>query len=179
MSNPGQISNLADPNAEVFIPNGWGAPKPTRVLDLPSGGKVRIRELEIPDLLKLGVLDVVDTFTKKVLPKTPGKKAKAATEDKLAEKLMRNPDQLDSMLVVVDKICVEAIVYPEVSLKPEDPAEALDPNKFYAHLIPFEDRMEVFAKSSSSLEEYFQAGGEQADAVGAVEESASVQLPSE
>lgn len=163
---------------------GWGKPKESIVLELPSGnGKVRIKDLEIPDLVRLGVLDVLDTFTKKVLPKEPGKKKKTQDQS-VADRIMQNPDQLTGMLEVIDKVIAEAIIEPKVSLRvpiegAEGQYEPLDEDKIYAHLVPFEDKMEVFSRSTGSMEEYFRAGGEQTADVGAVEESEGVQRNTE
>lgn len=154
MSNPGEIMT---PEMIRDALDSWGYVKPDRKVTLPSGASVTLRQLEIPDLVSLGVLDKMDSFTPKVLG--TGKKKKnedpAISSEKMAD-----------LVKVLDSIAVAAIVNPKVSPDPED-------GKFvegvrYASKIPMEDKMFVFQNSFSGMEEFFRLGGGQAASLGNV-----------
>jgi len=162
-------------NEEVFVPTGWGQVKPRTVLDLPSGSKVLIRELEIQDLLSLGILDIVDQFSQEILPKASVKGK--SVEKKFLQDVAENSDQFEKMVDVMNKITASAVIKPSVTYAPlpeNGQREDLDPNKVYAHLVPLEDRLQIFEKAVAGMEDLFRSGEGQTEGVAAVADEQSV-----
>ncbi|AWY06125.1 tail assembly chaperone [Gordonia phage Suzy] len=152
------------------ISNGWGRVKPMMALDLPSESRVLIRELEIQDLLKMGILDLVDSFSQEILPKNTPKGDSA--EKKFLQDLAENSGQFEKMVDVMNQIAAAAIVKPAVTYvappQPGSQPEDLDPDKVYAHLIPLEDRLAIFEKAVAGMDDLFRTGEGQAEGVAAV-----------
>ena len=155
MSNPGVLQN------QVHLAEGWGQSRPEQRLELPSGSVILIRELEVEELIALGVMDKIDSFTNESL-KEPGKK-KRKTDEEDALSLLKNPKKLTSLMETVDVVVQKSIVRPEVHMKPppikndegEEVDAPLDPLKIYVHRIPMVDRMEVFQRAFKSMEAFF------------------------
>ncbi|UVK63825.1 tail assembly chaperone [Gordonia phage LilyPad] len=168
-------------NNDFTVPAGWGQVKPTIVLDLPSGSKVKVRELEIQDLLKLGVLDIVDSFSQEALPKQTPKGS--SVEKKFLEDVAANKDQFEKMIDVMNKITAQAVVVPPVVYVPPppegQPESELKEGVVYAHLVPLEDRLAIFEKAVAGMEDLFRSGEGQADDVASVADVQDVQLPAE
>lgn len=144
-------------------PKGWGQVKESFDLTLPSGAHVRVRELEVSDLIDLGVLDILDTFTQKVLPKNATEAKKKKADEEFANNLVRDKEKFTGMMDVVDAVCARAIVEPKVLIE-KDPDKVVE-GSFYAHLIPMDDRMEVFGAAVKSMDGLFPSGDGQAEAV--------------
>ncbi|AOE44832.1 tail assembly chaperone [Gordonia phage Terapin] len=158
---------MSNPNEELTLAAGWGQVKPHHVLDLPSGSKVLVKELEIQDLLKMGILDLVDSFSQEILPKNTPKGGSA--EKQFLQDLAENSGQFEKMVDVMNQIAASAVAKPPVTYvappKPGTPAEDLDPDKIYAHLIPLEDRIAIFEKAVVGMEDLFRPGEGQAEGV--------------
>ena len=176
MSNPGKITSPAQAEAfvQASVASGWGQVKPTIELDLPSGSKVLIQELDIPKMIELGVLDQLDSFTGKVLPKEPKKGKKAKKEE---EPEMPDGEQLGVIMTVMDKVVAAVLIEPKVEYI-EDIANA-DPSKIYSNLIPLPDKMEIFNKGFASMLEFLGASGGQAPDLGNLAAGKNIQPATE
>ncbi len=162
----------------VEIPSGWGQVRPSSPLNLPSGARVLYQRLEITELIGLGVLDMVDTFTQEVLPKDDA--SFQAAQKAMAGEIMGDKDRFESVMESIYKIAAKAIVKPEVIyIDPSERKEALPEGKVFAHLIPMEDCIFVFEHSVEGMKDLFRAGEEQADAVADVADGEGDALPSE
>jgi len=147
----------------AFVPAGWGAVKPKFDLDLPSGARVKVEHLEITELLQLGIIDSIDSFSKKLLPAVQDAASSGKSQEEIVgENVVKDIDQFGDVLKVVDKVVARAIVEPKVHVAPKSKKgknPELDPDKFYAHLIPLEDRMAVFEAVLPDMSDTFQPGG--------------------
>jgi hypothetical protein len=85
-------------------------------LDLPSGFTVQVKRPGVQGLTKAGVLESLDSLTSivqgEVIPKAEGK------PEVDIKKIMADPEQLNSMLEMMDKIVVFCVVEPKLSPKP-------------------------------------------------------------
>lgn len=182
MSNPLNTAE-AQKVEDTGLVSGWGQVKPRLRLELPSGSRVLLQELEIPDLLGLGILDIVDQFSQELLPKPDPKKGKESAEKEFLADLTKNKDQFNSMLDVVDKIVASAVIEPKVTYVPPvkegEPDPLLEEGKIYAHLIPIDDRMTIFEKAVAGMEDLFRSGEGQAEGVADVADGESVREDSE
>lgn len=122
-------------------------------LDLPSGYTVQVKRPGVNGLVKAGILESLDSLTSIVqgetIPKAEGK------PEVDVKKIMQDPEQLQAMLEMMDKIVCFVVVEPKLSLKPtvldaegknvEDPTdEQLDAMRSdeeqYVDLVDDEDK---------------------------------------
>lgn len=150
--------------APIAALDGWGMAKPNKTLPLPSGASVVVRKLSIPDLIELNILDKLDGFSGKVLDGGKGKGKKKAQADTISS---LDPEQLLSLMEVLDKITVAAVVSPKIEAQPEDEDDEEEGVR-YAHHIDLPDKMAIFEASFEGMSEFFRLGGEQAAGVGDV-----------
>lgn len=141
--------------------NGWGQLKENFELDLPSGAKVLMRELEVTELINLGVLDIIDKFTQLTLPND----ASESAQQQLAL-LAERSDDFKNVFQVVGKICRSSVVKPTIEDLPA--GEQPIPGHFYAHLIPFADQLAIFEEAVDGMSDLFQSGEGQAETVAAL-----------
>lgn len=138
---------------------GWGQLSEFFELDLPSGSTVLMRDLEVTELLDLGVLDIMDKFTQLALPDLEG-----VTPDKVSDldlkTLSDSSEDFKKIFNTIDRICARAVVKPNVSLLKE--GEDPDPEKVYANLIPLNDRIAIFEEAVDNMKDLFQSGEGQA-----------------
>lgn len=141
----------------------WGQIQPKKELELPSGAKVLVRELDILEIVRLGLVDKIDSFTARALPKSEtGGKDESEGAD-----LFRDPEKMAALTAAIDAVVVASVVKPKVHPQPADAADILE-GRIYVHLIPFADRMEIFNHSFKSLEAFGSFRGQQAAVVGAI-----------
>ena len=157
-------------------PSGWGVVKPRLDLRLPSGAFVQIEPLELTELLQLGIIDSIDSFSQKLLPAVQGQ-ASQLSEEELSKNVLKDASQLGGVLEVVNKVVSRAIVQPQVHVLAEDAVP--EQGKLYAHLIPLEDRMAVFEAVLPDMSDTFPAGGGPADGVANVADGEVVQHEAE
>jgi hypothetical protein len=143
-----------------------------------SGQEVKLRRLDMGDLLKLGIAEEMDFMTKALMTNEEKKTGGEA----IASAIMQggNFDRMESM---INKVVLAGLLAP----KPHQPPlkddgsvddEAKNENVFYVDTIPFSDRMELFSV-------IFESDGiatfrsEQTAGVGNVETVPSVSLPAD
>lgn len=108
----------AMPEAPVnpYAPTGWR--KKQRVefdLELPSGQLCRVMRLERDDLLRLNLMEHLDTFTPMLLDNSMSDEAR---QEMAAQTVKDDPAALSKMLKAVDKVVLSACVKPKIT---EDP----------------------------------------------------------
>ncbi len=104
---------------------GFGK-KVTHMLDLPSGYTVEVKRPGVQGLMKAGILESLDSLTSIVQGETiPKAEGKPKTD---IQKVMENPEQLKSMLGMLDKIVLFVTVSPKLSPKPIVHADPTDEN---------------------------------------------------
>lgn len=107
---------VSDRPVNPYAPTGWR--KKTRLefdVELPSGQKCRVIRLERDDLLKMNLLQELDTFTPMLLDDSM---SDAEREGKAATLVKENPEALKKMLSAIDKVVLAATVAPKIT---EDP----------------------------------------------------------
>lgn len=102
--------------ANPYAPTGWR--KRNRVefdLELPSGQVCRVLRLERDDMLRLNLIQYLDTFTPALLE---GSADDAEKQQMMQDELQKNPAGLQKMLQAIDKVVLAAVVKPQIT---EDP----------------------------------------------------------
>lgn len=152
----------------VNVKSGWGVATDP-IIELPSGSRVMVKELDIPEIIAIGVLDLVDRFSQEAVPEDD---TKPKSSKEIVRDVTKDPERLKVMTKVANKVAAAAVVKPTVYLLAD--GEEVEEGKIYAHLIPFDDRMEIFAKAVAPLGSFLAAGEEQADDVVPLEDGESV-----
>lgn len=85
-------------------------------LDLPSGYTVEVKRPGVNGLVKAGILESLDSLTSIVQGETiPKAEGKPQVDVK---KIMEDPEQLQAMLGMMDKIVLYVVVDPKLSPRP-------------------------------------------------------------
>lgn len=155
--------------AQASVTTGWGQIKPRRELKLSSGNIVIVQELDLAAVMMTGVMDSIDIFTQEMSAKEKkAAKAKGLSEEQaLTSNLVKDISKLDKVLKTVDSVVAQGLVEPKVHLLAE--GETTEEDRVYAHLIPLEDRMEIFEAVIPNLEDMFPDSEGSGDDVEAVE----------
>lgn len=107
---------MPDPVPELpgnpYAPTGWGKKHRTEFdVQLPSGQLCRVMRLERDDLLRLNLLEYLDTFTPLLLDQAM---SDAEREAKMADTVKENPGSLSKLFDAVDRIVMAATVKPKI-----------------------------------------------------------------
>lgn len=150
-----------------------------------SGQEVKIRRLDMGDLLKLGIGEEMDFMTKALM----SSEKKETGTDAVASAVM-GAGNFENMEGMINKVVLAGLITPRVHTPPMKEfvgpkgltlvvdEEAKKENVLYVDDVPFTDRMELFSVifDSDGLATF---RGEQADGVGDVETVPSVSLPAD
>lgn len=135
-----------DPNSK-YAPDAWASGGVGGMEDLrvPSGQLCLVRRPGLEGLMKAGVLHNVDSLSQIVnerhLKRVRGKKAR--TEEIDVHSLMNDPEGLDQVTNVIDKIVCHCVVKPEIHRTPNDITRR-QPGVIYADMVDLVDKMFIF-----------------------------------
>jgi len=151
----------------------------TWTIPLPSGQVVRVKKVGVMDLLTAGIVQNFDSLTSLVVeepiadakkqlagrkPKTPTKAeqeaAEKAEEARLMKVVLANPETIETMSAIADRVGVLACVEPQVALhyNPEDkdrtpiPADKRVPGKIYTDQIDFMDKVTIMSETVEDVD---------------------------
>lgn len=140
------------PDMDKYAPTSWGEESETGEpfdYKTASGQLCLIRKIGMEEILRLGLFDKVDFFSKSLTEDE--KKAKAAADKakqddgaSFAKTVMSNFDQLDE---TVNKVLVHGVIAPVLTPAPENGIHDPEWKKkgiVYVDKIRFEDRIELF-----------------------------------
>lgn len=141
--------------------------------------ELTLRRLDMDDILELGVSNELDFMTKALMegqkkPKDEKPDSEKSEEDKVKD-IISQATNMAEMKKMVNAICVEGILDPEVHPVPRH-ENARQKGLLYVDEIPFEDRVELFSVifDTEGLSTFRE---EQSAGVGNVANVTSVQLP--
>ena len=138
-----------------------------------SGQRVKLRRLDMGDLLKLGVAEELDFMTKGLMSEdNPKDSAKEAVES-----VILKAGNFANMEKMINTVCLAGILAPKLHAVPLH-ENARQPGLVYIDSVPFADRMELFSMifESEGLSTFRE---EQKSGVGNVADVPSVQLPAD
>lgn len=172
------------------------------VIHLPSGQTVLAKHLSTMDLVEAGLIDDIDFFSKKLLPKLDPA-GNPVDEDESAPlwSLMKEVDKRKRFLSLLNKLIDISILKPKViddgleiatrddgtqfliagaEMKPEDyqrvygkPLPALTENSTYASAVDFGDKMAIFGELNKPLAVIEPFRGESSNGTNGLEHSES------
>lgn len=167
--------------AETIHNNSWtpAGRKDAEVFTTPSGNKCVIRELELDDVLDLGIIDKMDTLTGLVqeehIDRVSGKPKKGkqldkvkAQSDKEFMKALQDKDRRAEVTDMIEMIAVACVVQPKLhspwindpnaaTEKNPDGRRKLDknerePDKAYVDYVNFVDKLAIFHEVFGGME---------------------------
>jgi hypothetical protein len=152
--------------------------------ELPSGQLCQLKKLQMEDLAKMNLVEMMDTFASLMAEPDASKKAKGKAKPKSVEeqnrerglRLFENPERLAKVLETSNTVCIMAINQPKVHAAPADPEDRLE-GVVYVDSIPFDDKIAVMNHVMDTLGGADSFPG-QGIPVGDLEDGESVQLPS-
>jgi hypothetical protein len=152
--------------------------KPFDYVISTSGQTVKIRRLDMGDMLRLGIAEEMDFMTKALMSNE-----KTETGGEAVASAVMKSDNFDRMDKMINKVVLAGLLAPKPHHPPlkdngEVDEEAKKDGILYIDEIPFGDRMEMFSVifESDGLATF---RGEQTASVGDVETVPSVSLPAD
>lgn len=108
--------SLPDPSPEnpgnPYAPTGWGKKNRTEFdVNLPSGQLCRVMRLERDDLLRLNLIEYLDTFTPLLMDQSM---SDAQRESSMEQMVKDNPESLGKLFKAVDRVAMAASVKPKI-----------------------------------------------------------------
>lgn len=178
-------------------------------VDLPSGGKVQCRRIDVEDLMGLGIMDVFDQIggvvqkehidrvkkpqdrQKKKLTKAEAAKASADQDAQIMKTLM-DPKAFSPLKITIDRVCTRAVVQPPLeegyyeqtvengpSKWVQMDAADMDPDKNYPQQMQFIDKMHIFGTVIPDMSSLARFREGSVEAVGNVERLAEAAVQAE
>lgn len=152
--------------AQYEVPTAWGVSK-FHDLELPSGGIVQVKQVDLQAIVNADLLDEFDRLSgvvedRVVKPakgkqpvdrpkKKPTKSAAESAKDKAMREFFKK-DNLDSLVLLMDRILPQIVVQPRVhssQFKNESgawtvlPAADREEGVIYVDTVPFADQMVI------------------------------------
>jgi hypothetical protein len=152
---------------EFSISSAWGkSGELTFVIECPSGQKCLAKHLDTMDLIDANLLDEIDYFSKKLMPKAidaAGNPVEAEeSEFNNISSLLKDLGKRSRLFSLLDGLLQVGVVKPKVhrlptSVKIEDyrtwEGPELPPGEVWANMIDFSDKMFIFAELNKPLDE--------------------------
>ena len=131
-------------DAEKYAPKSWGSKnKPSNEpfdFETSSGQTVLIKRITVPDILRMGLLDTLDFFSKALSSDEKAEGETPTADSNFAKSLMKNFGKMEE---TVDAVLIAGVIMPVVL--PVPPAgHARDDDAVYVDDVPFEDKVELF-----------------------------------
>jgi hypothetical protein len=104
-----------DPVAQAnpYAPTGWRRKQRNEFdLELPSGQMCRVMRLERDDLIRLQLLEYMNTFTPMLMDASMDD---ATRQNEIRDTIQDNPEALGKMLTAVDKVVLAATIRPRIT----------------------------------------------------------------
>jgi len=119
--------------------------KKTKVeLELPSGNVALVRAMRITDMLAEGFFP--ENLRGEILAqigKAEGGKESSSLDPDNIQKMFEDPEKMNDMFAIFDKVLLKCVVEPKVLPAPEDDADR-DDELLYADEVDLEDKVFIF-----------------------------------
>ena len=176
-----QITKPVNP----YAPTGWRRKQRVEFdVTLPSGQTARMMRFERDDLLRLGLMEYLDTFTPILFDNTIDDNQR---DEKIRETLKEHPEAINDMFVAIDKVVMAATIRPRVTDDPEQTnygtEEDWEDPDFTATVhvddIGMAERMYLFGAAFGRSMDELKSVWEQTESVGSVADEPGLQPQSQ
>lgn len=144
-------------------------------LEMPSGQLAYVRKPGVEQLISAGVIHSMDTLSGVVdvlLKKADGK----PTREVDMEAVVANPEKIDEMIHIVDRVVCHTVLKPSVEMTPNDVTRRRD-GVIYCDMIDLQDRFFIFQYVMGGVTDLERFRRESSAPVGNVEQRAEDGLP--
>ncbi len=174
MGNHNTNNGFTVADADRYAPTTWGRPDTSNEpfeFTTPSGQICLIRRLGMDDILRMGMVDKLDFFSKS-MSEDDAEKPDEARADEIKKSVLSNFGQMDD---AIGAIVVAGVIAPSIQPTP-DHAALKKAGVIYVDSIPFNDRVALFSEilDTEGLSTFRK---ESEDGVGDVPAEQVVQLP--
>jgi hypothetical protein len=130
------------PNGDKYAPSTWGAVSAYEDLEVPSGQMCLVRRPGLEGLIKAGIVSNFDMLTRLVGDQAERMKTgkEPRSDSEIMNEIMNDPEKLEEMMRVIDKIVIYCVVKPEIQTAPNDPTRRVA-SVIYDDMIDIEDKM--------------------------------------
>lgn len=119
-------------------------------LTVPSGSLCRVKRTGPQGLIKMGLLDSLDSLTGLVktehFDRVAGQQSAVVNTDAIKD-FAKNAEAIQAGFALIDKVCVGVVVQPRIYATPLDdngdplPSEQWDPEKIYVDSVELDDKL--------------------------------------
>ncbi|WPH57972.1 hypothetical protein SEA_LUCKYLEO_24 [Gordonia phage LuckyLeo] len=156
-----------------YEPTAWGDDSSDLIdIKLPSGQLCQARKLEMEDIIRLNIINDLDTFSTAF----GEEEEKASTNDVEFLKTIADTGAFDKLIRTLNIIVVDRVVQPQVYAAPDQKKER-KPGRVYVDKIKFQDKMTIFGSVFQGLGDMSDFREESGDGVGTVESKPIVEGP--
>lgn len=162
---------------DKYAVTGWASGPQPFDLTLPSGQTCLVRKLEVPDLIRTGLLDRLDTFFPELLAEE-GQKKDTEDDESFLQKI-KDPAKFNALEDIINKIAIEVVLTPKLHAvpvpTPDQLAQGITSDTLridglvYVDKIPFGDKMAIFNAVFEGIGDLGQFREGQGDGVGDME----------
>ncbi len=164
---------------DEYAVTGWNFSEKFFDLTLPSGQRCQVRKLEMEDILRMNLVNELDTFSA-AIQVGDDKDDKRSDEERgtdVMKKLTEQADGLSKFQGTMDKVIMECVQKPSVQPAPKGNSKR-KPGVAYIDAIGFMDKMTIFSAVFDGMSDMESFRAESEDAVGAVESESSGEVSS-
>lgn len=156
-------------NPDKYAPTVWGNKVDEgRDFTTPSGQLCRIRKIGMEDILELGLLDIMDTFTNQLTANPEAKPSEEEVGDAFLE-MLKDPERRHKIVTAINEVVPRAVMAPSVEPLPEKNYRKV-PGLLYVDDLSLEDRFAIFGASFDGWGDVSKFREEEKENVGAVAE---------
>ena len=152
-----------------YAARAWGSLRTYEDLTFPSGQLALVRRPGLEGLLKEGVLNNLDTLSPFIEEHAAKANGKVVKKGPSVTELMKNPEAVEQMIHVLDRIVCACVVKPRIEMTPNDPTRRKH-GVVYCDMVDLDDKLFLFnyvVGGTRDLERFRQ---ESADALGGLRE---------
>ena len=126
-----------------YAPSAWGSQSPYTDLKFPSGQLALVRVPGLQGLLKEGILHNLDTLTPFIEEHAAAANGRKPKKGPSVAEIMANPETVNQLMHVLDRITTSCVVQPEIRMTPNDPTTRVQ-GAVYADQVELDDKLFLF-----------------------------------
>jgi len=177
-ANPDNYGQHVAAAQDDFSITSWGLDNSVQVVECPSGQKVKVKPIDMPDIIELNLLDELDTFSGFFDDSDPEKVQQDGSNLDFMKALSKD-GKFSKFMKTLDKVICRGAIQPRISSDiPEDQeAAALKSGVVPARIIPIFDKMAIFSIAFQGLGDMGDFRPGQGEGLGGLEAEPAHEVP--